>query len=156
MGCVGAAQAVEAGRCALASGRGQGPRSSQSRQRVRLGWHHALSSILLLGLLAVRLVDDEREQARCRRQDVTNVGPVGPPTLIPGPLGQENPLSRMSEAVGFLQAAMVTSPCNVAGGVDPSCWRCGKVSFPSNSRSVPGAKRVLPLGALLSGGYRRG
>ena len=38
--------------------------------------------ILLLGLLAVRLVDDEREQAGCRRQDVTDIGLVGPLTLI--------------------------------------------------------------------------
>ena len=49
---------------------------------------------------------------------------------------------------------MMTFPCDAAGRVDPSCWRCGKVSF--SSRSVPEAKRVLPSGALLLGGCRRG
>ena len=34
--------------------------------------------VLLFGLLAVRLVDDEGEQARGRGQDVTNVRLVGP------------------------------------------------------------------------------
>ena len=51
---------------------------------------------------------------------------------------------------------MVASPGVVAGGVDPSSWRCGKVSCPSNSTRVPGAKRVLPSGTLFSGGCRRG
>ena len=69
---------------------------------------------------------------------------------------QENPLSCVGEAMGPLQAAMLASPCVEAGGVDPSSWRCGKVSFPSKSTRVPGANRVLPSDTLFSGGCRRG
>ena len=72
--------------------------------------------VLLLGLLAVRFMDDEGEQARCRGQDVTNVRLVRPLTLIQegidarlrglngteraGAVGQENPLGRIGEAWG--------------------------------------------------------
>ena len=34
--------------------------------------------VFLLGLLAVRLMDDEGEQTRCRGQDVTHVRLMGP------------------------------------------------------------------------------
>ena len=94
--------------------------------------------ILLLGLLAVRLVDDEGEQACRLRRDVADIWLMGPLSLIqegidtrlrwingaegwrwsvvtrcerPGVLGQGNPLGCMGEGVGPpLRAAMVTSP----------------------------------------------
>ena len=37
--------------------------------------------VLSLGLLAVRLMDDEGEEARCRGQGITNIWLVGPLTL---------------------------------------------------------------------------
>ena len=83
--------------------------------------------VLILGLLAVRLVRNEREQARCRGQEVTHIRLMGPLPMVqegidtwlhwlngaegwhcsiimfcerPRAFRQENPLSCMGEAMG--------------------------------------------------------